>query len=253
MGGAKKTGQMRLMKELKAFKADPPPYVPLAHVDEKNIHDWHFLMQGPHATPYEGGWYVARLKFPDAYPVQPPDVSVLTPSGRFEPGVKLCTALSSFHPETGPPAWTTSTIVKGLLSFMVEDELTTGSVRSTEEEARAARASVEWNRGRPGLKRMFPQLDGDLAALATAPPPPPPPPTTTPTRTRREAKRRPIDDAPRKGVTRAERDRKGRKDRERREGRRALRRTLGREAAATTPTYRYVRRTVQKIVIFILK
>ena len=171
MGGAKKTGQMRLMKELKAFKADPPPYVPLAHVDEKNIHDWHFLMQGPHATPYEGGWYVARLKFPDAYPFKPPDVYVLTPSGRFEPGVKLCTSMSSFHPETWNPAWTTSTIVKGLLSFMVEDELTTGSVRSTEEEKRAlARASGEWNRGRPGLKRMFPQLDGDLAALATEAP-----------------------------------------------------------------------------------
>ena len=154
MGGAKKTGQMRLMKELKAFKADPPPYVPLAHVDEKNIHDWHFLMQGPHATPYEGGWYVARLKFPDAYPFKPPDVYVLTPSGRFEAGVKLCTSMSSFHPETWNPAWTTSTIVKGLLSFMVEDELTTGSVRSTEEEKRAlARASVEWNRGRPGRPR----------------------------------------------------------------------------------------------------
>ena len=36
-GMAKKTSKVRLQKELKAFVADPPPYIPRVHVNERNI------------------------------------------------------------------------------------------------------------------------------------------------------------------------------------------------------------------------
>ena len=34
---AKKTSKVRLQKELKAFVADPPPFIPRVHVNERNI------------------------------------------------------------------------------------------------------------------------------------------------------------------------------------------------------------------------
>ena len=26
--------------------------------------EWHFLLEGPPETPYAGGWYIGRLRFP---------------------------------------------------------------------------------------------------------------------------------------------------------------------------------------------
>ena len=168
----KKTSHVRLQKELKMFTAEPPPYIPRAHVNENNMLEWHFLFQGPHGTPYEGGWYVSKVKFPEQYPFKPPDIYMCTPTGRFAPGVKLCTTMSSFHPETWNPAWSAATIAKGLLSFMTEDEITAGSIRATDEEKRAlAASSVSWNLAHGGFKRMFPELDGKLDEIATQPHP----------------------------------------------------------------------------------
>ena len=61
---SKKTSKIRLQKELKAFSQDRIPYIPRVHVNERNILEWHFLFEGPPDTPYQGGWYVAKLKFP---------------------------------------------------------------------------------------------------------------------------------------------------------------------------------------------
>jgi hypothetical protein len=51
--------------------------------------------------------------------VQPPSVVMLTPSGRFDVNKKICLSMSDFHPETWNPMWSVSTILVGLLSFMV--------------------------------------------------------------------------------------------------------------------------------------
>lgn len=50
-----------------------------------------------------------------------------TPSGRFSPGAAICTSMSNFHPGSWNPAWSVQTILTGLLSFMVSDEMTTGA------------------------------------------------------------------------------------------------------------------------------
>ena len=34
------------------------------------------------------------------YPFKPPSLLMVTPSGRFETGVRLCLSMSDFHPET---------------------------------------------------------------------------------------------------------------------------------------------------------
>lgn len=126
------------------------------------------------------------------YPFKPPAIMMLTPSGRFATGTRLCLSMSDFHPvrlvthdflatimhsihqqyvcpflvsdcmqldiglnpekaflfqegrlgvnwsafcwvvqESWNPMWTVSSILTGLLSFMIEDQITTGSLKTT--------------------------------------------------------------------------------------------------------------------------
>lgn len=67
-----------------------------------------------------------------------------TPSGRFQPSTRLCLSISDFHPKSFNPAWEVSTILIGLLSFMTSDEMTTGSVSSTEAKRRVYAAQSRW-------------------------------------------------------------------------------------------------------------
>ncbi|ANB11233.1 E2 ubiquitin-conjugating protein UBC6 [Sugiyamaella lignohabitans] len=71
---------------------------------------------------------------------------MMTPSGRFKTSTRLCLSISDYHPKTWNPAWSVSTILTGLLSFMVSDESTAGSMISTDEQKRKlARESLAWN------------------------------------------------------------------------------------------------------------
>jgi ubiquitin-conjugating enzyme E2 J2 len=67
-----------------------------------------------------------------------------TPSGRFQPSTRLCLSISDFHPKSFNPAWEVSTILIGLLSFMTSEEMTTGSVSSTEAERKFLAARTRW-------------------------------------------------------------------------------------------------------------
>ncbi|KAL2919176.1 Ubiquitin-conjugating enzyme E2 6 [Polyrhizophydium stewartii] len=66
--------------------------------------------------------------------------------GRFETNFRLCLSMSDYHPNTWNPAWSVSTILTGMLSFMLEDEPTTGSIVTTPAEKRLlAKKSRQWN------------------------------------------------------------------------------------------------------------
>lgn len=154
----------RLRKELIALQKDPPPGV-IAEPDESNILKWHYAVRGPAGTAFEGGVYIGKLIFPNEYPMKPPSIMVLTPSGRFKVNTRLCLSMSDFHPESWNPMWSVATIIQGVQSFMVSDELTTGGLKSSpSEHKRLAATSMDFNR------KMFPTLfGGDLdAALAAA-------------------------------------------------------------------------------------
>lgn len=45
---------------------------------------------------------------------------------------RLCLSISDFHPDTWNPAWSVSTILTGLLSFMVETTPTSGSYETSD-------------------------------------------------------------------------------------------------------------------------
>eukprot|EP00854_Cymbomonas_tetramitiformis_P003430 gene3430-4310_t len=178
---AKKAGINKLKKELKSFTEAPPPYIPAVSVNEANILEWHFLLQGPPDTPYVGGWYIGKLKFPDDYPFKPPGIMMLTPNGRFKTGERLCLSMSDFHPELWNPMWSVANVLTGLLSFMCEDTPTTGSIEtSAEQKKNFAHESLAFNLKNSKYFMMFPDLPAMAAAANCAAPTEVPP--TAPTR-----------------------------------------------------------------------
>ena len=48
-------------------------------INPNNIMEWKCTMVGPSDTPYAGGLFYLKVKFPDNYPTKPPEVSFLTP------------------------------------------------------------------------------------------------------------------------------------------------------------------------------
>lgn len=145
------------------MEKDPPPLC-YARPREDNILEWHFILRGPPGTPYEGGEYWGQLLFPGDYPFKPPGIKVQTPSGRFQPDTRICTSMSDFHPGSWNPAWSVSSILIGLLSFMCTDELTTGSVLVSARERRLLAAqSHAYNLRQRRFTQLFPEYTGPVA------------------------------------------------------------------------------------------
>jgi ubiquitin-conjugating enzyme E2 J2 len=137
--------QKRLAKEYKSLSEEPIPYI-YARPDEADILEWHYIITGPPDTPYDEGQYHGMLIFPSTYPFKPPGIKMITPNGRFQPNMKLCLTISDFHPEQWNPAWSVGTILNGLLSFMTGNEMTSGSIRTTDKVKKDfAKQSKDWN------------------------------------------------------------------------------------------------------------
>ena len=148
----------RLQRDFLALQANPVPCV-RAVPDEANMLEWHYVIEGPPDTPYAGGVYHGLLRFPPEFPLKPPSIIMFTESGRFQPGARVCLTMSDYHPETWSPLWTVSTILSGLLSFMIEDEGAVGTVQATAEERRKlASKSLQENIKNPVFVKMFPDL-----------------------------------------------------------------------------------------------
>lgn len=150
----------RLTRELQALNKNPltSPRIQ-AMPNEANILEWHYVIEGSSGTPYHGGFYHGKLIFPKEYPLKPPSVIMLTPSGRFKPNRRLCLSMSDFHPESWNPMWSVSTILTGLYSFMVETAPTLGSIETTTEMKRKlAMESLDFNVRDTNFCKLFPDL-----------------------------------------------------------------------------------------------
>lgn len=150
----------RLTRELQSMMKNPltSPRI-IAVPNESNILEWHYVIEGSAGTPYEGGHYHGKLLFPKEYPLRPPGVIMLTPSGRFRPNRRLCLSMSDFHPESWNPMWSVSTILTGLYSFMVETAPTLGSIETTDAQKRKlAASSLDFNVRDPNFCKLFPEL-----------------------------------------------------------------------------------------------
>lgn len=150
----------RLARELKSIQSNPmtDPNVYTTPL-ENNILEWHYVIEGSKDTPYEGGFYWGKLIFPKEYPLKPPSVMMLTPNGRFKTGRRLCLSMSDYHPESWNPMWSVSTIIYGLISFMVETAPTLGSIETSSTKKKTfARHSLEFNVKNEQFKKLFPDL-----------------------------------------------------------------------------------------------
>lgn len=135
--------QKRLTREYQNIQKNPPEFI-VAHPSESNILEWHYLLTGAPNTPYEGGQYWGSLIFPPDYPFAPPAIRMHTPNGRFRPSERLCLSISDFHPKSFNPAWSVSTILIGLMSFMNGEEMTAGSISGSSTERKILSAKSRW-------------------------------------------------------------------------------------------------------------
>jgi ubiquitin-conjugating enzyme E2 J2 len=116
------------------------------------------VLEGSEGTPFAGGYYYGKIKFPPEYPFKPPGISMTTPNGRFMTQKKICLSMSDFHPESWNPMWSVSSILTGLLSFMMDNSPTTGSVNTTvAEKQRLAKSSLAFNCKNATFRKMFPE------------------------------------------------------------------------------------------------
>ncbi|KAL1673114.1 UBC-like protein [Schizophyllum commune] len=182
------------------MQKEPPPYV-WAVPDERNILTCALLngpmQRGPPDSPYAGGEYHGQLLFPAEYPFKPPGIKMLTPSGRFYPDKKICFSMSDFHP--GSVRDRRLVVLTGLLSFMLSDEITTGSVNSSPAHKRGfAAQSHNWNIQQARFREAFPEYATpemrDLPNMgekergrADKPPTPPPAPSQSASSTAAQA------------------------------------------------------------------
>ncbi|TMS33875.1 hypothetical protein L596_001564 [Steinernema carpocapsae] len=162
------TATQRLKKDYQRLLKDPVPYVRAAPLPS-NILEWHYVVEGSPDTPYEGGYYHGKLVFPIDFPFKPPSIYMITPSGRFQTNTRLCLSISDYHPDTWNPAWTVSTIINGLLSFMNESTPTLGCVTTSEAEKRAfAKKSLAFNLQNKVFCEIFEDLSKDLRSKIAA-------------------------------------------------------------------------------------
>lgn len=154
---AEKACVKRLQKEYRALCKEPVPQC-VARPSSNDILEWHYVLEGSEGTPFAGGYYYGKIKFPPEYPFKPPGISMTTPNGRFMTQKKICLSMSDFHPESWNPMWSVSSILTGLLSFMMDNSPTTGSVITTvAEKQRLAKASLAFNCKNVTFRKMFPE------------------------------------------------------------------------------------------------
>lgn len=147
----------RLQKELRALSKEPVPHI-VARPSPNNILEWYYVLEGSEGTPFAGGYYYGRITFPSEYPFKPPSIRMTTPNGRFLTDTKICLSMSDFHPESWNPMWSVSSILTGLLSFMMDKSPTTGSVSTTVEEKQClAKNSLAYNCKIPTFRKLFPE------------------------------------------------------------------------------------------------
>uniref|UniRef100_A0A0K8TQ93 Ubiquitin-conjugating enzyme E2 J2 n=1 Tax=Tabanus bromius TaxID=304241 RepID=A0A0K8TQ93_TABBR len=158
MANKRPTAIARLRQDYLRIKRDPIPFI-TAEPLPSNILEWHYVVRGPEDSPYEGGFYHGTLSFPREFPFKPPSIYMITPNGRFKTNTRLCLSISDFHPDTWNPAWSVSTILTGLLSFMLENTPTLGSTKSfAYEKQQLARESIAFNLKNPIFCELFPDI-----------------------------------------------------------------------------------------------
>lgn len=143
---ASKPSTRRLKREFRDLEKDPSSDF-AAYPLKDNLFEWHFTLKGPVDTAFDGGLYHGKIVLPSEYPFKPPNIIMLTPSGRFEVGKKICLSMTGFHPEQWQPSWNIRTICKALISMF--EEKAKGAIAGIDvpkdQRRQLARKSRNWH------------------------------------------------------------------------------------------------------------
>ena len=95
---------------------------------------------------------------------------MITPNGRFECNTRLCLSISDYHPELWKPAWSVSSVLVGLVSFMMENSSTLGSKTTSDDVKRQlALQSGSYNLKDPTFCELFPNIVQQIKKSLTKP------------------------------------------------------------------------------------
>ena len=111
----------RLANEVKLLENQPLHYC-TAYPDENNPLIWYFLIKGQKDTDYYGGEYIGKIVHSPKYPAEPPDYYMLTPSGRYNIGSKICLSNSSYHRGEWSSTWNIQSILIAFYSIWLDDK-----------------------------------------------------------------------------------------------------------------------------------
>ena len=124
---------LRLQKEYKQLQSSKTATNFKVEPHTENLFIWYFVIYGLKDCPYEDGFYLGKISFPEDYPFKPPAISMLSKSGRFKLNRPICFSFSNFHPELWSPVWSVQTILMGFISFMNSQEHTVGGLLTNDE------------------------------------------------------------------------------------------------------------------------
>jgi ubiquitin-protein ligase len=140
---------MRIVQDIYDFNKNKPDGIYLS-IDKKNLMKQHALIIGPKDTPYFGGFFFFEIIYPENYPTNSPQVTLLTieKNVRFNPNLYECgkVCLSILGTWSGP-SWSSvmnirlvlQSIQSLLCSFPIQNE--PGFENTKENEI----TSIEYN------------------------------------------------------------------------------------------------------------
>ena len=140
---------MRIVQDIYDFNKNKPDGIYLS-IDKKNLMKQHALIIGPKDTPYFGGFFFFEIIYPENYPTNSPQVTLLTieKNVRFNPNLYECgkVCLSILGTWSGP-SWAAvmnirlvlQSIQSLLCSFPIQNE--PGFENTKENEI----TSIEYN------------------------------------------------------------------------------------------------------------
>ena len=111
----------RLTNEVKILSQQPLHYC-TAYPDESNPLIWYFIIIGQKGTDYHKGEYIGKIVHSPKYPAEPPDYYMLTPSGRYSIGSKICLTNSSYHKGDWSSTWNILSILIAFYSIWLDDK-----------------------------------------------------------------------------------------------------------------------------------
>lgn len=120
----------------------------------------YFCFYGLQGSWYENGQYFGFFEITAKFPFEPPNVFMLTPSGRFETNTKLCmSAFSSYHKSEWNASLSLFNVALMTQVFMpTTDSMIGGKITGEAETRELAAQSLQWNAQQTVFRAVFPHL-----------------------------------------------------------------------------------------------